>query len=151
VTERQKRLKRLASLCEQEHTRSISSLHLAQQQLLSVEHQIQATIAENNHSCAEQVMALIEDSHDMWLMALAEEGMSRLALAQVMRQRSTREQAVADAMQRELEARRALQQIDHLTRCMRNEEAVIEARKEQQQMDECARLIRSTMKHSVLG
>ncbi len=151
MTERQKRLKRLTSLCEEEHTRSIALLHLAQQELVSVEHQIHATIVEKKHSCSEQMMALALGKHDTWLVALAEEAMSRLVLAQAMQQRNTREQTVSDAMQREMEARRALRQMDHLMLCVHNEETAIEAKKEQQQMDECARLMRSVMEHFDLG
>jgi flagellar biosynthesis chaperone FliJ len=151
VTERQKRLERLTSIREQEHTRSISLLHLAQQELVSTENQIHAALVKKHGACAEQEMALAQGSHDTWLIALAEEGMSQLALVQARQQRRTREQAVSDAMRRERETRRELRQMEHLSMCVRNEEAAIETRKEQQQMDECARLMRNTVKHSGPG
>lgn len=150
MTERHTRLRRLVSLREQEHARSVGTLRLAQQELTLVAVQLQATRDEQHHYAHVQTTAIANEQHDLWLVSRAETEIRHLEISRAMTTRRQKELVVAMAMESERESRCAFRQMEHLMERVHREEGVAAMRSEQQQIDEAARLLRGPMSHNSL-
>lgn len=143
MTDRQKRLGRLVSLREQEHLRSIVGLQQAHRELARVEQHIETRTEQARHCSEEQRVALTCDQHDLWLLSRAEGELCQLEMSRALQQQHAVALRVSDALQNELESRRALRQMNHVMERVHQETIAIQIKKEQQQLDEMARLRRS--------
>jgi|GEM_PF-5359224 len=143
MTERQKRLVRLAQLRERQHDHTLHGVRLANHYLHIIDQRIDQCSLQTQMSQTEQVQALLNGSSEDWLLARAG---YEVACAQRVRaavQRPSAEHAVMEAAKREAVARRELRQMERILDRMQKEDWIAAVRKEQQQLDESARLLRT--------